>query len=264
VRIETIYKAKSLDYALAMKRADKANVVLGGALWLRRSKRVVDHAIDLSDLALNYIEVKGDTIFIGSYTPLKAIQDHSVLKSLYDGILPDAINHIMGVQLRYMATIGGSIIGRYGFSDILTPLLCMNVILHFHESGPMPLATFIEIKGPIDDILTKIEIPIETGKGYFKKCARSPLSFSQLNIALTKANDTYHIAIGSRPSIAMLATHTAAYLNDQDSITASVIKHAQTHVLNEITLGSNTSASAAYRETLATVYLERALKAVNG
>jgi CO/xanthine dehydrogenase FAD-binding subunit len=169
----------------------------------------------------------------------------------------------MGVQLRHMATIGGSIIGRYGFSDIITPLLCMDVTLHFHEGEPLPLHEFIEIKGPVDDILTHIELPLKKGSGYFKKCAPSPLSFSMLNIAVTKTQNLYKVAIGSRPSIAQIAEKTSAYLSDQKEINDDIIKHAQTHLLKEIPLKTNTSASESYRKTLASVYLERALKAVN-
>ncbi len=263
MRIETVYKASSLDDALAMQRDSKDNVILGGALWLRRSKRHVNQAIDLSDLALDYIDVKDETITIGAYTTLKTIQDHEALKNLYQGILPKAINHIMGIQLRHMATIGGSIIGRYGFSDILTPLLCMDVTLHFHEGESIDLESFLETKGQVNDILTHIIIARHKGQGFFKKCAPSPLSFSQLNIAVTKTNKVYKIAIGSRPSIAMIAQKTSAYLSDQKTLSESVIKHAQTHLLKEVVLGSNSTASESYRKTLAAVYLERALKAVN-
>ncbi|MFW5842253.1 MAG: FAD binding domain-containing protein [Bacillota bacterium] len=263
MRIETVYKATSLDDALAIKRSSNKNVILGGALWLRRSKRTVDTAIDLSDLALNFIDVTEDKIVIGAYTSLKTIQDHPDLHVLYQGILPEAINHIMGVQLRHMATLGGSIIGRYGFSDIITPLLCMDVILHFHEGEAITLDDFIKTKGPVDDILTHVEIMKEKGTGYFKKCAPSPLSFSVLNIAITKTNTSYKIAIGSRPSIAMLAEKTSAYLSDQKKIDETIIQHAQTHLLKEVMLASNNSASERYRKTLASVYLERGLKAVN-
>lgn len=263
MRIERVYKASSLDDALAVKRDSTANVILGGALWLRRSKREVDKAIDLSKLNLDYIDVKKDTISIGAYTSLKTIQDNKALNALYQGILPDAINHIMGVQLRHMATIGGSVVGRYGFSDIITPLLCMDVTLHFHEGGATALKDFIEVKGPVDDILTKIEIKREEGSGYFKKCTPSPLSFSMLNIAVTKTPKRYKVVVGSRPSMAMIAENTSAYLSDQAELTEDSIKHAQTHLLKEVGLKSNTSASDGYRKTLASVYLERALKAVN-
>lgn len=263
MRIETVYKATSLDDALAVKRDSKDNVILGGALWLRRSKRHVNQAIDLSDCALDYIDVHEESISIGAYTTLKTMQDNETLKTLYQGLLPKAINQIMGVQLRHMATIGGSIIGRYGFSDIFTPLLCMDVTLHFHEGDPISLDEFLETKGQVNDILTHIEITRHQGQGFFKKCAPSPLSFSQLNIAVTKTNNTYKVAVGSRPSIAVIAHKTSAYLSDQERLNDAVIKHAQTHLLKEVTLGSNISASDTYRKTLASVYLERALKAVN-
>ena len=37
-----------------------------------------------------------------------------------------SLRHIVGVQFRNCATIGGSIWGRYGFSDVLTMFLAMD------------------------------------------------------------------------------------------------------------------------------------------
>ena len=38
------------------------------------------------------------------------------------GAVREAVRHIVGVQFRNCATVGGSIYGRFGFSDVLTPV----------------------------------------------------------------------------------------------------------------------------------------------
>ena len=37
----------------------------------------------------------------------------------------EAVRHIVGVQFRNCATVGGSVYGRFGFSDVLTLLLAL-------------------------------------------------------------------------------------------------------------------------------------------
>ncbi|MFQ7552525.1 MAG: FAD binding domain-containing protein [Blautia marasmi] len=42
------------------------------------------------------------------------------------GAIRESLRHIVGVQFRNCATVGGSIWGRFGFSDVLTMLLALD------------------------------------------------------------------------------------------------------------------------------------------
>lgn len=40
--------------------------------------------------------------------------------------MKESLRHIVGVQFRNLATVGGSLWGRFGFSDVLTLLLALD------------------------------------------------------------------------------------------------------------------------------------------
>ena len=46
----------------------------------------------------------------------------------------NAVKDIVGVQFRNMATIGGSIWGRFGFSDVLTVFLAMDSYVELYKA----------------------------------------------------------------------------------------------------------------------------------
>ena len=65
--------------------------------------------------------------------------------------------HIVGTQFRNGATVGGSIFGRFGFSDILTCLLALDTYVELYHAGVIALSEFVEM--PRDnDILVRIII----------------------------------------------------------------------------------------------------------
>ena len=46
----------------------------------------------------------------------------------------------MGVKLRNTATVGGSIYGRFGFSDVLSAFLALDSYVELTGAGRVPLA----------------------------------------------------------------------------------------------------------------------------
>lgn len=69
----------------------------------------------------------------------------------------EAVRHIVGVQFRNCATVGGSVYGRFGFSDVLTLLLALDCDVELYKAGRMPIAQFAAL--PYDrDILTHVYI----------------------------------------------------------------------------------------------------------
>ena len=54
---------------------------------------------------------------------LGQLEGHDGLAAFTQGAMKEAVRHIVGTQFRNMATVGGSISGRFGFSDIWTLFL---------------------------------------------------------------------------------------------------------------------------------------------
>ena len=80
-------------------------------------------AIDLSGLGLDQISETEDEFVIGCMATLRDLEVHPGLNAYTDGAVKQSVCHIVGVQFRNCATVGGSIYGRFGFSDVLTMFL---------------------------------------------------------------------------------------------------------------------------------------------
>ena len=59
-------------------------------------------------------------------TPLHALETHKELNAYTNSAIRESVRHIVGVQFRNCATVGGSIFGRFGFSDVLTMFLALD------------------------------------------------------------------------------------------------------------------------------------------
>jgi len=192
---------------------------------------------------------------------LRDMEVNEGIKSLASGILSQAISNIMGVTVRNIATIGGSVMGKFAFSDLLGVLQVLDAELMFYHSGIMNIEDFVNMTKIPKDILLAIRIKKQSGKGYFKKIAITHLDFSILNIAITY-NEGIKIAVGSRPNIAIRARRTEEFLNSFKIITEDKINEAVDIAFEEIKLGDNSRASKDYREILMKTYLKRAIREV--
>lgn len=234
----------------------KDNIIIGGGAWLKLTNKEINTIIDLSSIGLNEIINKDDYIEIGSMTSLRQIETSETIREYYDGILSKAVKSIMGMNIRNIATIGGSIMGKYAFSDIFTPVLVMETSLVFFNAGVVPLEDFLNNKKFPKDILLAVRFKKQKGNGYFHTVKKTALDFPVVNIAITKS-ETTKIAIGARPGIARRLFETEEVLNKTKDIKQAVEK-----ALEEISLSKNARASKEYREELVKVYLRRGLEEV--
>ena len=111
---------------------------------------------------------------IGAMVPLRALETHAGLAVLTQGAMAEALRHIVGVQFRNCATVGGSLWGRFGFSDVLTLFLALDAAVTLHHAGEMPLADFAALPRVTRDILTHVTLP---------KASQRAVYLSQRNIS---------------------------------------------------------------------------------
>ena len=124
ITIKEYVRAKSLEEAWQLNQ-NKMNRILGGMLWMRLSSGMVNTAIDLSELGLDFIEENEEEFSIGAMASLRDLEVHEGLNQYSNNAIKNAVKDIVGVQFRNMATLGGSIWGRFGFSDVLTVFLAL-------------------------------------------------------------------------------------------------------------------------------------------
>lgn len=135
-------KVTSLEEAYELNQK-KSNAIIGGMLWLKMSNRNMQTAIDLSGLGLDKIEEQEDAFSIGCMCTLRQLEIHEALNRYFGGAMKACTRHIVGTQFRNGATVGGSIFGRFGFSDILTCLLALDTYVELYHAGVIALSEFV-------------------------------------------------------------------------------------------------------------------------
>ncbi len=246
--INHYHKAISLEeaYQLNLK---KRNVIIGGMLWLKMQRKNVHTAIDLCDLNLDRIEDVGEALHIGAMVTLRTLETDKTLHELTNGAFQKSVEHLVGVQFRNLATVGGSVFSKFGFSDVTTLLLALDAKVKLYHNGVVPLETFL--KKPYErDILTHIVIDKKPYHTVFLSQKNSKTDFAVLNCAVTEQEDRYTVVIGARPQRSALIT-----LDKQDDF-QTIAEKASTHFV----FGDNHLASATYRKHICNVLVLRALE----
>ena len=145
--IRQYVRAESLEQAYELNQK-KANLILGGMHWMKMTTRSVDTAVDLSGLGLDTIVETDHTFEIGCMVTLRQLEQHPALNAWTNHAVADAVKDIVGVQFRNTATVGGSIFGRYGFSDVLTVFLALNATVVCHHAGEISLEQYAQMPAP--------------------------------------------------------------------------------------------------------------------
>ena len=259
MKVNEYYRASSLEDAYQKLQVSPKNAILAGGLWMKKMGQAYETLIDLSKLGLDKIEDKKDEVVVGAMVTQRDFENSKVVSFLYAGAPAFAVREVMGVNFRNIATIGGSIMGRYPFSDVITGLLPYDVELEFYPAQKMSLEEYLNYKGKLNAILVAIHIKKAEGKGYFKKVKTTALDFPIVNIAVAKVAGEYRVVVGARPMVAARAYKAMEYLNNGEKDFAKAAELA----VEELSFMDNKDASKEYRVDLAKVYVRRGLEEVS-
>ncbi len=263
MKVNEYYRASSLEDAYSKLQQSPKNVLLGGGLWLKKTAQSYDALIDLSCCELDKISETKEEVIVGSMVTQRDFENSPVVKSLFSDALAYSVREIMGVNFRNLATIGGSIMGRYPFSDVIAGLLPYDVSLEFYPKETMSLEDYLNFKGKKNSILVAVHIKKGSGKGYYKKAKTTALDFPIVNIAVSKVNNEYRIAVGARPMVGALAKEAMKYINSVSSPKKEDFEKAAELAVKELQFLDNKDSSAEYRYDLAKVYVRRGLEEVS-
>jgi CO/xanthine dehydrogenase FAD-binding subunit len=260
MKANSYVRAKSLEEAYELLKANPLNKILGGGLWLKKGNASVNVLIDLVDLGLDKIEDDGDFIKVGALVNQRDFEKSELVKEICHGILSKAASSIMGPAFRQVATIGGSVFGKYGFSDLISALLVCNASLVFYPSGEMNLEDYLKQPGFSKEILTHIIIKKCHRVSYFKKVGITALDYPIINVAITRCvnHDRYRVVVGSRAGVASFASDVMEALDNGERDFEKVAK-----LVSKMKFSDSLAAKADYREHLAEIYVRRGLEEVN-
>lgn len=186
---------------------------------------------------------------------LRQLETHEGLAAFTGGAMAESVKHIVGVQLRNLATIGGSVFGRFGFSDPLTLLLALDAKVELAEAGRMSLEEFAA-SSIRKDILTHIFIPGGKVEAVYLSQRNSATDFPVLTCAVVRREGKVACAVGARPV-------RAARFDDEAGLLAKGVNEESAaafagDVARRAVFGSNTRGSAEYRREVCRALVSRA------
>lgn len=260
ITIKEYVRAKSLEEAWQLNQ-NKRNRILGGMLWMRLGNGVVNTAIDLSELELDFIEENEEEFSIGAMASLRELEIHKGLNQYTDYAVKNAVKDIVGVQFRNMATVGGSIWGRFGFSDVLTVFMALDSYVELYKGGIVPLEEFAKRKED-NDILVRLIVKKTSGKVVYSAMRNQSTDFPVLTCAISNLNNEYRAVIGARPGKAVIYYDKEKRLKNE--VTQEAIKLFAEDVSKNVGIQSNVRGSKEYRTHLIKVLVERGLEELGG
>lgn len=259
--INSYVKAKSLEEAYELNQARNARV-MGGMMWMRLGNAKVQTIIDLSDLGLDQIEENDHVFKIGAMCTLRQLEQHEGLREMYGDAIAKALHHIVGVQFRNQATVGGSIYGRFGFSDVLTCLLALDTFVELYNGGTIRLSEFVNHKSD-KDILVSIIIRKSNRKLRYDSIRQTKTDFPVLACAVVTGpvhgKETWYFSVGARPMKAAVLEKEWEIPKD---ISDEQLEIYAKEAASQFTYGTNMRGSAKYRQHLAEVLILRSMRSI--
>ncbi len=253
-------RPETVEEAYELVRRGRTNRVMGGGVWLRLQNRRIATMIDLSACGLDQIEEDENSFRIGAMVTLHQLECHEAFNEATCHVFERSVRDVVGVQFRNLATVGGSVYGRFGFSDVLTSLLPLDTEVELVGAGIVSLASFRNM--PYErDVLTHVIVHKHPYQADFEAVRRSATDFPVLNVCAASWGDAWHVAVGARPTKAQLVE--GKHLGLPVNFTVEELDVA-CDKLAELPMGSNMRGSERYRRHLARELGRRAIRRAAG
>lgn len=257
--IKELVQPNSIEEAYNILIRRRNNAVIGGSAFLRLGSKKIDTAVDLSKLELNFIKDEDDYIEIGAFTTFREVEISPLLFNSFNGVISNSVRNIIGVQFRNIVTVGASVFSKYGFSDLITALLALDTEVELYKAGRMSLDEFL--KRPYEtDILTRVFIKKNHRKASYQHLRNSVSDYSILNVAVSRLDNQWTVAVGARPQKAVIARKASEELSNSSNFES--LEHYANIAAEELTFGTNERGTAKYRQAMCKVLVKRAITEV--
>lgn len=261
MEISNYVRPQSLEEAYSLL-ADKKAFLIGGGAWSRMNSRKVELAVDLSSLDLRFIKKSGSTIEIGAMTTARELETSSELNQAFNGLFRKSLSHIVGVQMRNLITVGGTVGGKFGFSDLNTVLLALNARVLLYKLGEVDFETYLAGRTDGPALIEKIIIGTDNIRGAYEGVRIARTDFSILNTCAVRRDGAWRIAVGARPGSARLSAKAAALLGSEAKPSEELAKQAGAAAAEELDFGNDVRGSAEYRTSVCRSLVKRAIQEV--
>lgn len=247
-------RPKTLREVNELLQSERESVLLGGCTLLRRMPRAASLGIELGGLGLEAITRENGVLHIGAMATLRDVE--TTCAGLFDGAFVKAAMPIGGVSLRNVITVGGTVAGRLGMSDLLTLLLALDAAVELYGEGRMPLEEYLR-RPAHRRIITGVSVHLNVSRAAFHALRNASVGQPLLHAAVARTDKSLRVAVGARPAVAALSLSAA-----QCIARGGTAKEAGHAAAEELSFADDIRASRAYRRELCGVLVERALEEV--
>lgn len=258
LKIKNYVMPETMEEAYKLNQKKSARI-LAGCGWVRMSHANVQTAIDLSRLGLDKIEETEEEYRIGAMVTLRQLECHKGLNDLTKGAVRESVRHIVGTQFRNCATLGGSIFGRFGFSDLCTCFLAMHTEVKLYNAGIVSLESFMSM--PKDnDILTYIIVKKIKEPIIYISQRNTATDFPVIACCVARKNGTMVASVGARPKQAKLVLDEKGIMKNARS--EEECRDFAQYVAQNLDFGTNIRGTAEYRKYITKVLVKRACQGI--
>lgn len=275
---ETFYAPQDLEQACSLLSdlGDKGIIIAGGTDLMarfnrhRRNRDVV--LVSVSRLGLDFIRKADDRVVIGACATLTEIINSTLVREKVP-LMARACGEMASPAIRNAATLGGNLVTNARNADGVAALMALGAVVVTASTGGetrMPIDRFVVTskketlaKG---GIVKQFEIPcLTTGDrwGWEKMKQRQGESRSILSVAARAGMDgntckSIRLVLGSMAAHPFLS-RTAVEVLEGKALSSDLVEKVAEQILSETDAGTDTRATAWYREKAASVLVRRIL-----
>jgi CO/xanthine dehydrogenase FAD-binding subunit len=280
-RPEEYVFATSVDRLITLlkEQKDRALIIAGGTsiheLGSHGLLEGTKTLVDITKMNLSYVRTEADSINIGATTTFAELLNASESRFGPElAVLVEALRSIRPVQVRNVATIGGSICCSLPFFDLPTALVALEAKVRVvGPSGErvIPIEDFFVDIFLTDlkpgEFVSEVQIPKPSARtsGAFRKLETNSVDWALVNVAVQlgkQGNEmrNVRVALGGAVGRKVMRARTVEGLLESQRASQENINKASQAVVKDVKPEDDFRASSEYRSELLKVYVRRCLE----
>lgn len=235
-----------------LRRSDTAPILIGPRPE-PETYLSAESVVDLRALGLDNISENSGRITIGGQTTLQALIDSPVIRSLANGLVPQAAALAAHFGLRHIATLHGALATPEGPPELRLALLALNASVRVEGEEKLTLAVS-EFESDLHELLLDVSLDrLPAAGGALARVARSPLDAAIVAAVAVVTPTSARVAVAGASASPLTWALAGGPFEDDDF----------TQLADAITLAADPvpdyRGSVEYRKAMAGVLAHRAL-----
>ncbi|WP_334103026.1 FAD binding domain-containing protein [Mesotoga prima] len=269
--VNEYFRPKTVEEAYELMQNDRDHSIFlsGGTIVALMESSRIEKIIDLKSLRLDTISVTEGEIVVGATTTIESFRKDPVIRKEFDDFFYNAFSLVGSWQIRNMATIGGSVAPKLGWSDVSTCLLTTGSSLMIYGVDGyqrMLVSDYFALPTGEKPLITHVMLKRDGWVSAFEKFSKTTFDIATVNVGLSIIPERNRIkgarvVCGSRPQYPARFESVEVAMVDLEinDVMPAIVRSL---VYESFSGGSNMTASFEYRKHLASVLAQRAAEKV--